>query len=89
MYHRFKGFGSGNVVLPESDDFTWDEVDDETAQFLIRIWNTYGPIAAWKLRDMTHASGPWKRHFVPDERHIVIPKAEIKDFFAVQQPVAS
>ena len=89
VYHRLKQYGSGNVVLPESDDFTWEQVDDDTAQFLIRIWNTYGPIAAWKLRNMTHAGGPWKRHFVPDERHIVIPQAEIRDFFAAQQPVAS
>ena len=24
VYHRLKHFGSGNVVLPDADDFTWD-----------------------------------------------------------------
>ena len=88
VYHALKTFGSGNVTLPEADDFRWDDVDEETSQFLIKIWNSYGHLAAWRLRNMTHATGPWKRHFTPDERHIVIPQDEIREFFVLLQPNA-
>jgi uncharacterized phage-associated protein len=89
VYHQVKHFGRGVVELPPDDDFTWDQVDDETSEFLVKVWNTYGPIAAWRLRDMTHESGPWKRHFVPDERYIVIPQSEIRDYFASLERAAS
>jgi uncharacterized phage-associated protein len=89
VYHELKGFGSGNVVLSEDDDFAWSQVDDETSQFLIKVWNTYGPVAAWRLRNMTHATGPWKRHFTPEERFIVIPQSEIREYFAAVAPAAS
>jgi hypothetical protein len=81
VYHELKDFGRGNITLPDEDGFSWDEVDSETSQFLIRVWNTYGGIAAWRLRKMTHESGPWSRHFAPDERYTVIPRDEIQRFF--------
>lgn len=57
------------ITLPEDDAFSWADVEEDTSQFLSKVWNTYGPIAAWRLRKMTHDSGPWERHFVPDERY--------------------
>ena len=82
VYRHLKHFGSDDVVLADDDPFRWEQVDDQTSQFLTRVWSTYGHLAAWKLRDMTHASGPWKRHFEPDERFIVIPQDEIREYFA-------
>lgn len=88
VYHWVKTFGSGNITLAPDDDFAWGQVDEQTSQFLVRVWNTYGPIATWRLRNMTHEAGPWRRHFVPDERYIVIPQDEIRSYFA-SLPVAS
>lgn len=88
VYHQLKRFGSGHVDL-DDDDFTWDQVDADTSQFLIKVWNTYGPIAAWKLRSITHTEGPWRRHFTPDERFIVIPQDELRAHFATLAPAVT
>jgi uncharacterized phage-associated protein len=82
VYRHLRAFGAGPIRLPDDDSFTWADVDEDTSEFLVRVWNTYGPIAAWRLRNMTHDSGPWKRHFVPDERHTVIPDEEIHEYFS-------
>jgi uncharacterized phage-associated protein len=81
VYHSFKHFGSGAISLAENDPFGWDDVDPETSQFLAKVWNTYGGVAAWKLRNMTHAEAPWLEHFAQGERHVVIPQDEIKAYF--------
>lgn len=81
VYHELKQFGRTGVVLPDDDPFVFDEVDEETTRYLMQVWNTYGAIAAWRLRDMTHETGPWQRHFVPDQRYIAIPQDEIQKYF--------
>ena len=84
VYHRFKSFGSDSISLPENDSFEWTDVDPYTTEFLSKVWNTYGGIAAWKLRNMTHAEPPWKDHFDSDEWYTVIPVGEIRAYFAAR-----
>lgn len=81
VYHYFKEFGSGPISLLDDDPFEWDHVDPATSQFLAKVWNTYGGVAAWKLRNMTHAEAPWAEHFSQGERHVVIPQDEIAAYF--------
>jgi uncharacterized phage-associated protein len=81
VYHSFKQFGAGAISLADDDPFEWDHVDPATSQFLAKVWNTYGGVAAWKLRNMTHAEAPWMEHFAQGERYIVIPQDEIKAYF--------
>lgn len=81
VYHQFKRFESFDIQLSE-DEFSWDDVDEETTQFLIKVWETYGQFAAWRLRDMTHAERPWRDHFSADRRHAVIPIKDIQVEFA-------
>ena len=85
VYREFKAFGAGSIVLADDDPFNWDEIDSATSQFLAKVWNTYGGIAAWKLRNMTHDEPPWADHFVKDERSTVIPKDEIGAYFQSRQ----
>jgi uncharacterized phage-associated protein len=84
VYHTFKGFGSGLISLPDDDPFEWDDVDPATSQFLAKVWNTYGGVAAWKLRNMTHAEAPWMNHFTQGARSVVIPQEEIQAYFQVR-----
>ena len=84
VYHEFKACGSSTIELPDRDPFTWDDVDSETAKLLSRVWNTYGGYSAGRLRNMTHAEAPWRAHFRPEERNIVIPQGEIEGYFAKQ-----
>ena len=81
VYHTYKTFGSDSICLADDDPFEWDDVDPPTSQFLAKVWNTYGSIAAWKLRNMTHAEQPWQDHFSQGERYIVIPEDEIRAYF--------
>ncbi|MFC4854882.1 Panacea domain-containing protein [Actinophytocola glycyrrhizae] len=80
VYHEFKHYGSHDVTLEPDDPFVFDEVDEETAEFLSKVWNTYGGYAAWRLRNMTHDERPWKDHF-SGHRSVVIPKSELQQYF--------
>lgn len=83
VYHEYKHFGGQEVTLAEDADFSWDDYDSETEKLLIRVWNTYGAISAWKLRNMTHDEPPWQKHFTdvafssPE-----IPIEDLQDYFS-------
>ena len=86
VYHEYKAGGSSSIELAHDDPFEWADVDDDTAEFLGMIWNTYGGFSAGRLRSLTHDEAPWRTHFRDDERHIVIPQAEIEKYFASRHP---
>jgi uncharacterized phage-associated protein len=81
IYHSYKRPSGSTIVLPESDPFTWDEVDPATASLLVKVWNTYGGLSAGRLRNMTHEESPWQKHWRPDEHDSAIPVQEIHDYF--------
>jgi uncharacterized phage-associated protein len=77
-YHAFKDFEGAAIQF--DGEYDWDQIDPETTQFLIEVWATYGALAAWKLREMTHAEPPWQMAFdgSPDKE---IPQAVLADYF--------
>lgn len=81
VYHEFKQFGSADIRLPEDDKFDWSDVDTETTDFLIEIWNTYAGFGAWQLRNMTHSEAPWRKNFTPGYDNPKIPNEDLRDFF--------
>jgi uncharacterized phage-associated protein len=81
IYHEYKRFGSSSIELPESDPFDWDHVDEDTTEFLGRVWNTYGGLSAGRLRNMTHEERPWRAHWRDDERNVVIPPEDMESYF--------
>lgn len=83
VYHEFKEFDAGLLRLAPDDPFDFPDVDGDTTQFLIDVWDTYGGIAAWKLRNMTHDEPPWSRTYRQGERHVVIPVDSLKAHFGV------
>lgn len=82
IYREFRQFGGDEFVLTEEDDFCWEDVDEETTQFLMKVWNTYGGLAAWRLRNMTHEEKPWREHFVDGGRNITITNESMRGYFA-------
>ena len=82
VYQNYKGCGSSSIVLPDTDPFSWDEVDPDTAELLSKVWNTYGGFSAGHLRNMTHEEPPWQRHWQDGVRGISIPQQEIEEYFA-------
>jgi uncharacterized phage-associated protein len=81
VYHEYKSFGSADIVLKDDDPFDWGDVDPEATAFLNKVWNTYGGIAAWKLRNMTHAERPWKDAFEQGNWNADIPTDDIRTYF--------
>lgn len=83
VYRSFKSAGSGPIDPDEvlTDDFNWDEYAD-VQQHLMKVWNTYGAIAAWSLRNRTHREAPWVTTFDSSERNAVIGKDKLRAFFA-------
>jgi uncharacterized phage-associated protein len=84
VYYEYKDSGSSNVHLPDSDPFEWDHVDPGTAEFLSKVWNTYGGYSAGRLRNMTHEEKPWQDHWRDGEVGAQIPRDEIREFFSRQ-----
>lgn len=83
VYRQWKHCGSADVRLHPNDPFTWDDVDEETAEFLGLVWNTYGKFGAWQLRNMTHEEPPWKKNWRGErERDVVISNDDLREFFA-------
>jgi uncharacterized phage-associated protein len=85
VYQSFKGYGSGDLSLADDDPFSWEDVSEETTQFLIDVWDRYGVFGAWQLRNMTHEEAPWKEAFQPNELHIVISQDVLRKYFAHRQ----
>ncbi|MFC3961836.1 Panacea domain-containing protein [Nocardia jiangsuensis] len=81
VFREFEGFGAAWVVLAEDDPFHWDAVDADTTRFLTKVWNTYGGIAGWKLRNMTQAEPAWQEYVEQDEGNVEIPVDVIAKYF--------
>ena len=82
VYHAYKCFRSDDIHLPDSDTFAWDDVDEQATDLLLQVWNTYGPVAAWKLRNMTHRERPWIEAFAQDSRNEVIGHSSLERYFS-------
>ncbi|WP_317643179.1 Panacea domain-containing protein [Bombiscardovia apis] len=79
---------SSDDLAPDSD-YNWSLIDEDTASFLAGIWDTYGQYSAWKLRNMSHDTAPWKDRFNPDQKSTVIPNEAIRQYFSGIDTVAS
>lgn len=82
IYHDYKDFGTGDVTPDDDHPFEWEDVDDDTTQFLIQLWNTYGGFGAWRLRNVTHEQAPWRDVFEPNRQNIEISRQSMLDFFS-------
>lgn len=88
-YDEFKKFGSSDLSLATDDEFDWPQVDEKSTQFLIQIWDQLGSLAAWRLRDMTHAEAPWKEYFEDGVRHLEIPHSALIKYFKPLAAISS
>lgn len=82
MYHAYKGYGRGPIDADAAlgDDFTWDNFT-EIEDYLVDIWDRYGSLAAWALRERTHREAPWKDTF-DGTQNVQISDEAIRSYFA-------
>ena len=57
LYHEYKSYGDSPVPQPTNLDMTL--YSEEAADFLDKVYQLYGEISAWELRNRTHEESPW------------------------------
>ena len=60
VYSTYKSYGS-NSIEPDTD-FDPLTVPGMVRELLDEVYEVYGQFSGWRLREMTHAEEPWKRH---------------------------
>lgn len=89
LYHEFKRFGENpitekSVYMDEESQVSYPflNVDESTAMVMTKAWEVYSPFAASALVNKTHEPGnPWFKYYTKEEKHILIPDEEIKEYF--------
>jgi uncharacterized phage-associated protein len=83
IYHSFKDFGRGPIDPEQviNRDFDWDRFRG-IEEFLLEIWDRYGSLAAWTLREKTHREPPWQEAFEDGVRHKEIGFDHMKGYFS-------
>lgn len=77
LYRQYSAFGNKSIRVAEPR--APRELGPEVLATLECVWNYFGGYTASKLRNITHAVGPWPQHFREGERNIVLPNDEIAD----------
>jgi uncharacterized phage-associated protein len=86
VYQEWRSEKAGELHLTDDDLFEFDEVDTVTTGLLIDVWERYGSLAAWVLRDLTHSEPPWRDSYEPDVNDIVISPEVMKRYFESLYP---
>jgi uncharacterized phage-associated protein len=84
VYREYRDAGSNPLALSETDSFEWTDVDENATDFLIEVWDRYGGLAPWRLRDMTHSEPPWQETWKQTEWAGVISLELLRSYFATK-----
>ena len=82
VYREFKHYSNNSISFDELDSFNTDSFKDdkEILDILILIFNKYGSMGAWKLRNKTHSEDPYLKSYSPNLNN-EIPQNLIEEFF--------
>lgn len=83
VYHAFKDYGRGPIDADREigPEFDWDRYKN-VEEFLVAIWDRYGSLAAWTLREKTHREPPWRDAFEDGVRYKDIEPTSLAAYFA-------
>lgn len=83
VYNKYRGkYEITEELLPEQiEDFKTIENDTSAGAILNVVYNHYGNMSAWDLRNQTHSERPWNEIFYSDKADKVIPTEIIEEFF--------
>lgn len=73
MYNKYKKYGASGITEFDEDV----ELDNETLDVIVAMYDVFGKYSAWGLRNLTHKETPWKE----TKRGEVIDTYKIKKYF--------
>lgn len=72
VYNEYCEFEGRTIDLALAADGPWAHLEQSVAHTLDETWKDFGAYSAWKLREITHAVGPYENVFVANG-NVVIP----------------
>lgn len=78
-WNRFKNYRNKPIKISEVESKIYDK---KLAEFLEKIWQTYGKYDAFYLVNLTHSEQPWKNTFNQNiKQKQIISDGQIKSFY--------
>ncbi|MFJ6427529.1 Panacea domain-containing protein [Microbacterium maritypicum] len=77
VYQEYKSFGNSCIDQSLTADGPWQHLPEDVTDALDNVWDSFGVLSGWALRELTHDLGPWQRHYDGSRLHVVIPNEEI------------
>lgn len=78
VYREYCDFDDRPIELDLANDGPWDHLPSPVVVVLEGTWDRFGAYSGWRLRELTHEVGPWRKHFADGVKNIPIPNDEIK-----------
>lgn len=92
LYKKYRDYGSMPIELSEEEESLGDNISDINKDYIVKIYNTFGQLEAFKLVTLTHLDGsPWHKIKKEDKYNLdsinnssVISKEETKEWFKIE-----
>jgi len=82
IYGQYKLHSSNAIPAPVG--FDPGSLPAEDCDVMNEVHTVYGQFSAWRLREMTHEEPPYKDHYRPGVKGIVIPQDALKAYFSTR-----
>lgn len=76
VYDKYRRFGSAGIEAPSEAP----DLPEDTCRLIDQVSDAYGQFSAWRLREMTHDTPPWKNA----DRDAVIGHDAMRAYFSTQ-----
>ncbi|MHB8322947.1 MAG: Panacea domain-containing protein [Candidatus Dormibacteria bacterium] len=76
VYETYKGRGSSGILPPPIPP----DLPERTSLLIDQVSDVYGQFSAWRLREMTHETPPWKDAM----QGSVISRDSMREYFSTQ-----
>ena len=57
-------FGDRPIRMDLAVDGPWNDLAPDIVDVLDGVWEEFGALSGWDLRQLTHRAGPWPEHYV-------------------------
>ncbi|MCI1018191.1 SocA family protein [Microbacterium sp. C5A9] len=73
VYQEYKSYGSSCIHQSLAENGPWVRLPDDVVGALENVWESFGVLSGWALRELTHEIGPWQSFYDSRSLHTEIP----------------